>query len=249
MASLTAHIMIRNEPFVWYAVRSVYPHVDKILLWDTGSDDAHTHVDICDLVSSDADHKIDVRFVSVDVDETRWNTRDWHKLRVNSVGKYTKGVVRREMIEATETDWFMIVDGDEVHYDQTMMYVRSVIEHAPRQVLCYGLPLIWLNTLSTYFRRNTSGRVFRTDGVDMITLSPNELHTIKGTSRPIKKGIKQRRDLHVKPYAHFETMLKPWRRAVPKANVKPYSWALPQIMRSDPHILGRYLNERVQDEG
>ena len=87
MASLTAHIMVRNEPFVWYAVRSVYPYVDKILLWDTGSDDECTRVDICDLVDSDADRKIDVRFVRVDVDETRWNTKDWHKLRVNSVGK------------------------------------------------------------------------------------------------------------------------------------------------------------------
>ena len=245
MASLTAHIMVRNEPFVWYAVRSVYPHVDKILLWDTGSDDERTRVDICNLADDDADRKIDVRFVRVDVDETRWNTRDWHKLRVDSAGKYTKGVVRREMIEATTTDWFMIVDGDEVHYNQTMKAVRGAIERAPRQVLCYGLPLIWLDTLSTYFRRNTSGRVFRTDGVGMITLSPNELHTIKGTSRPIKKGMKQRRDLRAKPYAHFETFLKPWRRDVPPENVKPYEWALPQVMVDHPERMRRITKERA----
>jgi len=75
--------------------------------------------------------------------------------------------------------------------------------------------------------------------------SPNELHTIKGTRGPIKRGMKQRRDLRVKPYAHFETMLKPWRRDVPPENVKPYEWALPQVMVDHPERMRRITKERA----
>jgi hypothetical protein len=37
---ITAHTLVKNEArFVWYSVMSVIEHVDKILLWDTGSTD------------------------------------------------------------------------------------------------------------------------------------------------------------------------------------------------------------------
>jgi hypothetical protein len=244
MASLTAHIMVRNEPFVAYAIRSVYDYVDKIMVWDTGSSDDHTHDDITDAVFADRRGKISAKFVLVDVDETRWTTQNWHAMRAASRGKYTKGVVRKEMIDATETDWFMIVDGDEVHYNQTMEAVRSVIDHTPLHYVCLGLPLLWLDTMKTYFRRSVSGRVFRTDAVGMITLSPNEMHTVKATGQPLVPENAHRVDLHVKPYAHFEKVLKPWRRQVSPDCVQPYRWALPQVMRKDLSIVQRFFAER-----
>ena len=35
-----AHTLVKNEEkFVWYSVMSIISHVEKVLLWDTGSTD------------------------------------------------------------------------------------------------------------------------------------------------------------------------------------------------------------------
>ena len=243
MASLTAHIMVRNEPFVRYAIRSVLPYVEKVMTWDTGSNDSHTVHDIIDEMS--ASDRVSAKFVQIEVDETRWTTQDWHKLRAQSADKFTKGNVRQEMIDATETDWFIIVDGDEVHYDQTMQVVRRALETASDRTICFVLPLLWLDTMKTYFRRSISGRVFRTNAVEMVTLSPNELHVDKATRKPINLSRIGRIDLRVKPYAHFEKVLKPWRRPVDPSRVKPYRWALPAVMRNDSSFVERFFEERA----
>jgi hypothetical protein len=74
MEELTVHCMVRNEPFVYYAVKSVYDYVGKILLYDTGSYDEHTLEDIELLLSEDVDNKIIFEYVPIEVDETKWTT-------------------------------------------------------------------------------------------------------------------------------------------------------------------------------
>jgi len=247
MATLTAHVMVRNEPLIYYAVRSIYDYVDKVMLWDTGSYDAHTLGDIHALVLFDRRHarKITVRHTDIDVDETGWTVDTWHAMQKANRGRYTKGKVRRAMIRETKTDWFMIVDGDEVHYPQTMQAVRKAIDSPPKRVQCFGIPLLWLDTMSTYFRRSVSGRVFLTEKTGMVCASPNERHTIRGTGQILEKGMRERKDLRVKPYAHFEKLTKPWRRPVLAKDVKPYKWALPPIFKEEPFFLERFKSEGV----
>ncbi len=103
--TITAHCLVKNEArFVWYAVMSVVHHVDKVLLWDTGSTDGT--LEIVRKIKKAAPDKIDFREYGSVTPET-----------------FTK--VRQEMLEQTDTDWFLIVDGDEVWWEES---IRKVVQ-------------------------------------------------------------------------------------------------------------------------
>jgi len=50
---LTIHSVIKNEPFIYYSIKSIYNYADEILLYDTGSDDKYTLNDIDRLLEED----------------------------------------------------------------------------------------------------------------------------------------------------------------------------------------------------
>lgn len=94
MVSLTAHCLIKNEDrFVGYAIRSIINFVDRVLVFDTGSTDGT--IDIIKQLQSRYPNKI-IFEEKGECDKKR----------------HTK--LRQEMIERTDTSWFMILDGDEV---------------------------------------------------------------------------------------------------------------------------------------
>src|SRR3989344_7953645 len=103
-----AHTLVKNEErYLWYAVMSVIDYVDKILLWDTGSSDKT--VEIIREIQKIKGDKIDFKEVgSVDPEQ------------------FTK--VRQQMLEVTESDWFMIVDGDEVWWEESIKKVVNTIQ-------------------------------------------------------------------------------------------------------------------------
>lgn len=95
--SITVHTLVKNEArYLWFAVASVAPWVDEIMLWDTGSTDDTPK--IIDALSQKFGKKITTK-------------------QVGSVDEYGYTKARQEMLEATKSDWFMIVDGDEVWWD------------------------------------------------------------------------------------------------------------------------------------
>lgn len=104
--SITAHCLVKNEVrFVWYSVMSVIEHVDRVLLWDTGSTDGTREIiGLIKKISS----KVDVNLLgSVTVEE------------------FTK--VRQKMLEQTKSDWFIVVDADEVWWEDSIgKVVREV---------------------------------------------------------------------------------------------------------------------------
>ena len=55
--NLTIQSVVKNEPFIWYAIKAVYDYCDKILLYDTGSTDKHTLNDIQKLLKEDKKNK------------------------------------------------------------------------------------------------------------------------------------------------------------------------------------------------
>jgi len=92
--TITAHCLIRNEEnFVGYAIRSVINYVDKVLVYDTGSTDKTASV--IEEIQSAFPGKI------------IFEQKGYHD-------RFTHTNLRQEMLEATDTDWFMIIDGDEV---------------------------------------------------------------------------------------------------------------------------------------
>lgn len=106
--SIWVHTLVKNEErYLWYAVMSVIDHVDKILLWDTGSTDKTK--DVIREIQKIKGDKIDFKEVgSVDPEQ------------------FTK--VRQQMLDQTKSDWFLIVDGDEVWWEKSIKEVVKTIQ-------------------------------------------------------------------------------------------------------------------------
>jgi glycosyltransferase involved in cell wall biosynthesis len=104
---ITAHTLVKNEArFVWYSVMSVIEHVDKILLWDTGSTDGTK--EILKKISKLEPRKVDLKLLNgVTPDE------------------FTN--VRQKMLDETKTDWFIVVDGDEIWWEESIRKVTETI--------------------------------------------------------------------------------------------------------------------------
>lgn len=94
MSSITVHCIVKNEEnFIRYAIKSVVDFVDSIIVFDTGSSDSTIKI-IQDLVK---EYKSKIIFEEK-----------------GSCDKKKHTELRQEMLENTKTDWFMILDGDEV---------------------------------------------------------------------------------------------------------------------------------------
>ncbi len=102
-----AHTLVKNEErYIWYAVMSVIDWVDKILIWDTGSTDKT--VEIIKEIEKVYPDKVDFKEVG-EVDPQ----------------KFTK--VRQEMLDVTNSDWLILVDGDEVWWEDSIKAVISTV--------------------------------------------------------------------------------------------------------------------------
>lgn len=90
--SLTAHMLLCNEEkWVRLAILSALPFVEKLIIFDTGSTDKTIKI-----VKQIKSEKIIFQ----------------EKGKVNSKELIA---LRNEQIEMTRTDWFMLIDGDEVY--------------------------------------------------------------------------------------------------------------------------------------
>lgn len=245
MEGISAHLVVRNEPFIYYAVMAVYPYVERILLWDTGSYDRYTLQDIQDVLKADIDKKIDYRQIEIQTDETDWNINAWRKARAANAGKIGVGHVRQWQIDETHTRFFLIVDGDEVHYSSALQAIRKhiAIWHIDPNFTCAGVPLRWFDTPKSWFQFSRSGRVFRTSTVQMMKASPGEMHCLKGTNKPLEMGAHGRVNIEIEPYAHFEKMLKPWRRTVDPKTRQRWGGDWPDIIQANPYYFERFMRE------
>lgn len=95
-----ANTIVHNEEnFIWFALMSVVDHVDKILIWDTGSKDRT--FEIIKEIERVKGKKIDFRQVG-EVDND----------------KFTK--LRQGQLEESCCDWILILDGDEIWWDDSI---------------------------------------------------------------------------------------------------------------------------------
>lgn len=104
---ITAHCLIKNEGrFVWYSVMSIINYVDKVLLWDTGSTDGTQDV-VGEILKAGKD-KVDFReYGPIDIDG------------------FTKA--RQAMLDVTKTDWIVMVDGDEIWWEDSIVKLVEAI--------------------------------------------------------------------------------------------------------------------------
>lgn len=248
--SLTIQSVIKNEPFIYYSIKSIYNYADKILLYDTGSNDKHTLEDIQKLLEEDVEHKITFKQIPLGFNEELWSLKNLKLFIKKHKGKMSVGKVRQIQLDDTDTEFFMIVDGDEVHYKATMeTIINDILPKLSNDIVGVNIPLFWFCDMQHTFALNATGRIWRTDEVVMDDVSPNEAHCFKDTGKPIKSTDERYliyKDIH--PYAHFETFLKPWRRTPDPAKIIEFKDKLPEVMEENPYYIDRYLKEREKNK-
>ncbi|MFZ3301244.1 MAG: glycosyltransferase [Microgenomates group bacterium] len=95
-----AHTLFKNEErWLWFSVTSVIDSVNKLLLWDTGSTDRSWEIALA--LKEKYKEKIDLR-------------------QYGEVTPETFPEVRQAMLDATDADWFIIVDGDEIWWEDSI---------------------------------------------------------------------------------------------------------------------------------
>lgn len=102
-----ANTIVHNEEnFVWFALMSVVDYVDKILVWDTGSTDKT--VEIIKEAIKEQEDKIEFR-------------------EMGSVDKNGFTKMRQAMLEQSYCDWILILDGDEIWWENSVKQIVSLI--------------------------------------------------------------------------------------------------------------------------
>jgi glycosyltransferase involved in cell wall biosynthesis len=105
--SLTAHCLVKNEEsFVGYAIKSVIDFVDTLIVFDTGSTDKTVEI----IKSLEREYPDKIIFEEK-----------------GPCDKVRHTQLRQEMLDRTKTDWFMILDGDEI-------WTKRGIEEALRKM-------------------------------------------------------------------------------------------------------------------
>lgn len=103
----TVHTIVKNEDiWIWFALQSVLPFVDQVLVFDTGSFDKTVEI-----IKSIRSPKIILEEKGV---------------------QEPKGLVklRQEQIERTKTEWLFLLDGDEVWPEGQLRKLLAVSESA-----------------------------------------------------------------------------------------------------------------------
>lgn len=253
MGKLTVHSIVRNEPFVYYSIKSVYDAVDTILLYDTGSTD-HTLSDIRQLLAEDTANKIIFRQINMD-DETQW-TKNYGLSRpvIINNSNISMGVLRQQQIDETDTEFFLVLDGDEIYYQKTIEIIRCELDNLmpPNKSVGY-IGMDWFVDLSRKFLGGSGsgtspspiGRLFRTTGASIVGNYPNEYHSYGGSRITKRDPLSCRIVKRYPPIAHFEIYLKPWRRTVIPSTLEQVSFdQLPEVIVANDSFAKRFEKER-----
>ena len=117
-----AHTLVKNEErWLWYSVTSVVPYVDKVLLWDTGSTDG----------SLEIEKELLKRYPNKIILKSRPQ---------KTADEFTE--VRQEMLDATNSDWILMLDADEVWYQDSIKKVIELINSEGNSLESIVVPTI-----------------------------------------------------------------------------------------------------------
>lgn len=105
---ITVHSIAKNEEqWIWYSLMSVIDQVDEIIFYDTGSTD-----NTVEIVKSIGSPKIKIR-------------------ECGEVSKEQFSDLKNEMLKETKTNWFVVIDGDEIWNYSMFKKVLERIQEAP----------------------------------------------------------------------------------------------------------------------
>jgi|GEM_PF-534411 len=130
---IAVHTLVKNEArFIWYSIMSVFNYVDGIRIWDMGSTDYTRAVigKILDLPES-SEKVVYEDAIMADFDEAYARK---HMLQMTpEIDEVYKDEsffpwTREKMLKATSADWFIVVDGDEIWWDESIKKVVDLIQ-------------------------------------------------------------------------------------------------------------------------
>ena len=199
---LWSHTLVRNEErYIWFALRSVVDHVDKMLVWDTGSDD--NTVNIIKEFKKIYPKKVEFK-------------------EVGNVDSRTYTQKRQEMLERTRSDWFMILDGDEVWWKDSIETTVSIIKKHGKDLDSIVNPYFNLVGDVFHYQSESAGQYQIDDRKGHVTIRfMNRIIPGLYTSKPhgqhgyfdkddvlIQDRDKKRRKHLDAPFMHFTHMLR-----------------------------------------
>lgn len=122
MAKVWVNTIVNNEEnFLYFAVMSIVDFVDKIIIWDTGSTDKTLEV----------------------IGELKKNLGE--KIQFEEIGKVDKyqfSRMRQKMLDQSQSDWILILDGDEIWWRDSIKKVIQEIEKRGEEIEGIVVPMI-----------------------------------------------------------------------------------------------------------
>lgn len=117
-----ANCIVHNEEnFIWFAIMSVIDYVDKVLVWDTGSTDKT--VEIIKEIIQKKGKKIEFK-------------------EIGNVDKYEFSKARQAMLDESKCDWTLILDGDEIWWEDSIKKVIAEIKSNGSKINGIVVPMI-----------------------------------------------------------------------------------------------------------
>lgn len=108
--TLTAHMIVKNEDkWVWFAIMSVIEYVDRMIIFDNGSSDKTVSIIRYIIQNSQYGYKIFFQEKGETEEEKFWK-------------------LRQEQIDLTETDYMLVVDGDEIWWNKSAIELRKILD-------------------------------------------------------------------------------------------------------------------------
>ena len=124
--SITGHMVVKNEDrWIWFAIMSVIDFLDELIIYDTGSID--NTIKIIENVLENEEYRKKIIFE-----------------RMDGVTPENFYKIRQKQIDMTKSDYFMVVDGDEVWYQDSLNELDSILSKkrpdlvATRFINCCG---------------------------------------------------------------------------------------------------------------
>lgn len=107
--TITGHMVVKNEDrWIWFSIMSVIDYLDKLIIFDTGSID-HTNNIIEEIIK----------------DELYGTKIYYEKIGVVSPENFYK--VRQKQIDITDSEYFMVIDGDEIWYQDSINELNTIL--------------------------------------------------------------------------------------------------------------------------
>lgn len=104
-------IVANDDRWVWFAIQSVLSYVSKLIIYDTGSVDNTIRI-----IKSIQSEKIVFK-------------------EIGKVDSFALTKLRQEQVKKTKTEWFLVIDGDEVWPQKSLESVIRIIKKESKNKL------------------------------------------------------------------------------------------------------------------